>query len=144
MKVNSLIFTSISKHPVTLQGRKMTLYASLIYLKHWVTDPSQPFEDPNVTFIWSMTFHSADSHHKFNMISKQITDLKKEGNKREQQKKEMVDDTSIKQDILVEIKGRRSHKLLTEGFNVLVVDRRWFPGEVEIHQNGLWFMNAFI
>ena len=71
-----------------------------------------------------MTFHSADSHHKFNMISKQITDLKKEGNKREQQKKEMVDDTSIKQDILVEIKGRRSHKLLAEGFNVLVVDRR--------------------
>ena len=48
-----------------------------------------------------------DNHH-FDMISKQITDLK-EVNKREQQKKEMVD--VIKQDVLVEIKGRKPHRL---------------------------------
>jgi len=46
--------------------------------------------------------------HRFNMISKQITDLK-EVNKREQQKKEMAD--VIEQDVLVEIKGRKPHRL---------------------------------
>jgi len=58
-------------------------------------------------FIQSVTYRSMDNHH-FDMISKQITDLK-EVNKREQQKKEMAD--VIKQDILVEIKGRKPHRL---------------------------------
>ncbi|THH01723.1 hypothetical protein EW026_g1029 [Hermanssonia centrifuga] len=67
-----------------------------------------PFEDPDATFIRSLTYRSADGH-RFDAVSKQITDLKKEVNKREQQKKEMAD--VIEQDILVEVKGRRPTKL---------------------------------
>jgi len=72
------------------------------------------------------------------MVSKQITDLKKEVNKREQQKKEMAD--VIEQDVLVEIKGRRPHKL-PEAFVRPALDGRRLPGEVEIHQNGLRYQS---
>ncbi len=55
-------------------------------------------------------------------------------NKREQQKKELAD--VIEQDILVEMKGRRPHKL-PEVFVRPAPDGKRLPGEVEIHQNGL-------
>ena len=97
----------------------------------------QPFEDPDATFIRSVTYRSADGH-RFDMISKQITDLKKEVNKREQQKKEMAD--VIEQDVLVEIKGRRPHKL-PEVFVRPALDGKRLPGEVEIHQNGLRYQS---
>ncbi len=71
-------------------------------------------------------------------MSKQITDLKKEVNKREQQKKEMAD--VIEQDILVEIKGRRPIKL-PEVFIRPALDGKRLPGEVEIHQNGLRYQS---
>ncbi|KAG6331187.1 hypothetical protein ID866_7902 [Astraeus odoratus] len=96
-----------------------------------------PFEDPDATFIRSVTYRSADSH-RFDMISKQITDLKKEVNKREQQKKEMAD--VIEQDVLAEIKGRRPHKL-PEVFVRPALDGKRLPGEVEIHQNGLRYQS---
>ncbi|KAL4065337.1 FACT complex subunit-domain-containing protein [Scleroderma yunnanense] len=96
-----------------------------------------PFEDPDSTFIRSVTYRSADGH-RFDMISKQITDLKKEVNKREQQKKEMAD--VIEQDVLVEIKGRRPHRL-PEVFVRPALDGKRLPGEVEIHQNGLRYQS---
>ncbi|KAI5983780.1 FACT complex subunit SPT16 [Pisolithus albus] len=96
-----------------------------------------PFEDPDSTFIRSVTYRSADSH-RFDTISKQITDLKKEVNKREQQKKEMAD--VIEQDVLVEIKGRRPHKL-PEVFVRPALDGKRLPGEVEIHQSGLRYQS---
>lgn len=49
-----------------------------------------------------MTYRSPDGH-RFDQIYKQITELKKEVNKREQQKKAMAD--VIEQDSLVEVKG---------------------------------------
>ncbi|KAH7919903.1 FACT complex subunit SPT16 [Leucogyrophana mollusca] len=96
-----------------------------------------PFEDPDATFIRSVTYRSPDGH-RFDTISKQITDLKKEVNKREQQKKEMAD--VIEQDVLVEIKGRRPHKL-PEVFVRPALDGKRLPGEVEIHQNGLRYQS---
>ncbi|CDO70740.1 hypothetical protein BN946_scf184798.g55, partial [Trametes cinnabarina] len=96
-----------------------------------------PFEDPDATFIRSITYRSADAH-RFDAISKQITDLKKEVNKREQQKKEMAD--VIEQDTLVEIKGRRPTKL-PEVFIRPALDGKRLPGEVEIHQNGLRYQS---
>ena len=63
---------------------------------------NQPFEDPDATFIRSVSYRSTDGH-RFDSLSKQITELKKEVNKREQEKKEMAD--VIEQDSLVEIKG---------------------------------------
>ncbi|TBU47950.1 FACT complex subunit SPT16, partial [Dichomitus squalens] len=96
-----------------------------------------PFEDPDATFIRSITYRSIDGS-RFDAISKQITDLKKEVNKREQQKKEMAD--VIEQDTLVEIKGRRPTKL-PEVFVRPALDGKRLPGEVEIHQNGLRYQS---
>ncbi|KAG2366015.1 FACT complex subunit-domain-containing protein [Suillus spraguei] len=98
-----------------------------------------PFEDPNSTFIHSVTYQSSDGH-RFDTItiSKQITDLKKEVNKHEQQKKEMAD--IIEQDVLLETKGRHAHKL-PEVFIHLTLDGKWLPGEVEIHQNSLHYQS---
>ena len=84
-----------------------------------------------------MTYRSSDQH-RFDSISKQITDLKKEVNKREQQKKEMAD--VIEQDVLVEIKGRRPVKL-PEVFVRPALDGKRLPGEVEIHQNGIRYQS---
>jgi nucleosome binding factor SPN SPT16 subunit len=97
----------------------------------------QPFEDPDATFIRSVTYRSVDGH-RFDTVSKQITELKKEVNKREQQKKELAD--VIEQDTLVEIKGRRPHKL-QEVFIRPPLDGKRLPGEVEIHQNGVRYQS---
>jgi len=96
-----------------------------------------PFEDPDATFIRSITYRSTDGH-RFDIVSRQITDLKKEVNKREQQKKELAD--VIEQDVLVETKGRRPHKL-PEVFVRPAPDGKRLPGEVEIHQNGLRYQS---
>ncbi|PAV23533.1 FACT complex subunit SPT16 [Pyrrhoderma noxium] len=96
-----------------------------------------PFEDPDATFIRSVTYRSADAH-RFDTVYKQITELKKEVNKREQQKKEMAD--VIEQDTLVELKGRRPHKL-PEVFIRPGTDGKRLPGEVEIHQNGIRYQS---
>lgn len=69
---------------------------------------------------------------------KQITELKKEVNKREQQKKEMAD--VVEQDTLIEVKGRRPVKL-PEVFIRPALDGKRLPGEVEIHQNGLRYQS---
>ena len=69
---------------------------------------------------------------------KQINDLKKEANKREQQKKEMAD--VIEQGSLVELKSRRPAKL-PEVFIRPALDGKRLPGEVEIHQNGIRYQS---
>lgn len=102
-----------------------------------LTQTPQPFEDPDATFIRSVTYRSSDES-RFDTIQRQITELKKEVNKREQQKKEMAD--VIEQDVLVEMKGRRPHKL-PEVFIRPATDGKRLPGEVEIHQNGLRYLS---
>lgn len=84
-----------------------------------------------------MSYRSTDGH-RFDAIYKQITELKKEANKREQQKKEMAD--VIEQDVLQEIKGRRPHKM-PEVFVRPALDGKRLPGEVEIHQNGVRYQS---
>lgn len=96
-----------------------------------------PFEDPDATFVRSITYRSTDGH-RFDAISKQITDLKKEVTKREQQKKEMAG--VIDQDSLIELKGRRPVRL-PEVFVRPALDGKRLPGEVEIHQNGLRYQS---
>ena len=85
----------------------------------------------------SITYRSTDGH-RFDSISKQITDLKKEVTKREQQKKEMAD--VVDQDSLIELKSRRPVKL-PEVFVRPALDGKRLPGEVEIHQNGLRYQS---
>lgn len=84
-----------------------------------------------------MTYRSVDDH-RFDTIFKQITELKKEVTKREQQKKEMAD--VIEQDTLIEMKGRRPLKL-PEVFVRPATDGKRLPGEVEIHQNGIRYQS---
>lgn len=97
-----------------------------------------PFEDSEATFVRSVSYRSPDSH-RFDNISKQITELKKEANKREQQKKEMAD--VVEQGNLVEVKGRRPIKL-SEAFVRPALDGKRLPGEVEIHQNGVRYQSV--
>jgi nucleosome binding factor SPN SPT16 subunit len=55
-----------------------------------------------------VSYRSADSH-RFDKLCAGINEMKKEVTKREHQKKEMAD--VVDQDNLVEIRGRRPHKL---------------------------------
>ncbi|EUC64952.1 SPT16-general chromatin factor (subunit of the heterodimeric FACT complex), putative [Rhizoctonia solani AG-3 Rhs1AP] len=97
-----------------------------------------PFEDPDATFIRSLTYRSADTIH-FDDLAKQITELKKEANKREQEKKALAD--VVEQAELIEIKGRRPTKL-PEVFVRPALDGKRLPGEVEIHSNGIRYLGA--
>lgn len=62
----------------------------------------QPFEDPTAHFIRSMTFRSTNSD-RIDTIVSQVTDMKKNAVRREQEKKEMED--VVEQDKLVEIRS---------------------------------------
>lgn len=63
----------------------------------------QPFEDPLAHFVRSMTFRSKDNG-RMDSIVQQITDMKKNAVRREQEKKDMED--VVEQDKLVEIRSR--------------------------------------
>lgn len=63
----------------------------------------QPFEDPNAHFIRSLTFRSHDID-RIEQITKDITDLKKDVVRREQEKKQMED--VVEQDKLIPIKSK--------------------------------------
>ncbi|KIO31093.1 hypothetical protein M407DRAFT_19971 [Tulasnella calospora MUT 4182] len=96
-----------------------------------------PFEDPNATFIRSVSYRSTDSH-RFDTLYKAIQELKKEVNKREQEKKAMAD--VVEQDNLQEIKGKRPVRL-PEVFVRPATDGKRLPGDLEIHQNGLRYVS---
>lgn len=137
-RVTRPFFVSTSKRRVKLPARRKTRCDCRPAPRRTVTDPAlQPFEDPDATFVRSITYRSTDGH-RFDSISKQITDLKKEVTKREQQKKEMAD--VVDQDSLIELKGRRPVKL-PEVFVRPALDGKRLPGEVEIHQNGLRYQS---
>ena len=71
-------------------------------------------------------------------ICSTINELKKEISKREAQKKEMAD--VVEQGNLVEMKGRRPHRL-QDCFMRPALDGKRLPGEVELHQNGLRYQS---
>ncbi|KIY43663.1 FACT complex subunit SPT16 [Fistulina hepatica ATCC 64428] len=96
-----------------------------------------PFEDPDATFIRSISYRSSDGNHIEN-IYKQITDLKRDANKREQNRKNMAD--VIDQDNLVELKGRRPIRM-AEAFIRPALDGKRLPGEVQIHQSGVRYQH---
>ncbi|KAF9072976.1 FACT complex subunit SPT16 [Rhodocollybia butyracea] len=96
-----------------------------------------PFEDPDATFVRSISYRSTDGH-RFDSINKQINELKRDVNKREAQKKEMAD--VVEQGLLVELKGRRPAKM-PEAFIRPAPDGKRLPGEVEIHQNGVRYQS---
>lgn len=75
---------------------------------------------------------------RFDNLFLSIQQLKKDVNKREQQKKEMAD--VVEQDKLIELRGRRPYKL-GDVFPRPALDGKRLPGDVEIHQNGLRYQS---
>jgi nucleosome binding factor SPN SPT16 subunit len=97
----------------------------------------QPFEDASAHFVRSLTFRSKDTDRMAD-IAQQITDVRKDTVRREQEKKQMED--VVEQDKLVEIRNRRPARL-PDVFVRPALDGKRVPGEVEIHQNGLRYNN---
>lgn len=93
----------------------------------------QPFEDPSAHFVRNLTLRSKDND-RLQQIAQDITDLRKNALRREQQKKEMED--VVEQDKLIEIRNRRPVRL-SDVYLRPPLDGKRVPGEVEIHQNGL-------
>lgn len=94
-----------------------------------------PFEDPDATFIRSLTFRSKDSRHMIKVFDG-ITALKKAATKRAAERKEMAD--VIEQEKLVEIKGRHPY-VLKNVFPRPATEGKKSDGNLEIHVNGLRF-----
>lgn len=96
-----------------------------------------PFEDVNASFIRGITFRSTDST-RFSQVHKDITELKKNATKRENERKEMAD--VVEQDNLNEAK--RPLKLTDTQLRPQFEGKR-SAGDVEIHQNGIrWSSHA--
>lgn len=65
----------------------------------------QPFEDPSAQFLRSFTFRSKDAS-RMQEIAAQITELRKNSMRKEQEKKDMED--VVEQDKLVEVRSESS------------------------------------
>lgn len=69
----------------------------------------QPFEDASAQFVRSLTFRSRDGD-RYEEIASQISGMKREATKKEQEKKDMED--VVEQEKLVEIRSRPIHPYL--------------------------------
>ncbi|PKY02396.1 transcription elongation complex subunit [Aspergillus campestris IBT 28561] len=99
----------------------------------------QPFEDLSAHFLRNLTLRSKDNN-RLAQVALDITELRKNALRREQEKKEMED--VVEQDKLMEIRNRRPVKL-PDVYLRPPLDGKRVPGEVEIHQNGLRYMSPF-
>ncbi|PLN77876.1 transcription elongation complex subunit [Aspergillus taichungensis] len=99
----------------------------------------QPFEDLSAHFLRNLTLRSKDNS-RLAQVAMDITELRKNALRREQEKKEMED--VVEQDKLMEIRNRRPVKL-PDVYLRPPLDGKRVPGEVEIHQNGLRYMSPF-
>lgn len=72
----------------------------------------QPFEDASAHFVRSLTFRSADGD-RYSEISTQISNMKRDAVKKEQEKKDMED--VVEQDKLIEIRSKCQHLLFVLG-----------------------------
>lgn len=96
----------------------------------------QPFEDPNAHFVRSLTFRSKDTD-RMSRVAEDITNMKKNAVRREQEKKQLED--VVEQDKL--IIDRRPAKLDLI-FLRPALDGKRVPGEVQIHQNGIRYVHG--
>lgn len=99
-----------------------------------------PYEDtPDASFLRSVTLRSRDRQRMID-VYKAIQDLKKDGVKRDQEKKQMAD--VVTQASLVEIKGSRVKKL-DQVFVRPQPDSKKIGGVLQIHENGLRYQSSF-
>ncbi|KUI61029.1 FACT complex subunit SPT16 [Cytospora mali] len=97
----------------------------------------QPFEDASAHFVRSLTFRSMDGE-RYTEIANQISNMKRDVTKKEQEKKDMED--VVEQDKLVEIRNRRP-AVLDNVFLRPAMEGKRVPGKVEIHQNGIRYQS---
>ncbi|KAI1204947.1 SPT16-domain-containing protein [Annulohypoxylon truncatum] len=97
----------------------------------------QPFEDASAQFVRSLTFRSRDGD-RYEEIASQISTVKKEATKKEQEKKDMED--VVEQEKLVEIRNRRP-PVMDNVFIRPAMEGKRVPGKVEIHQNGIRYQS---
>ncbi|KAF7563053.1 hypothetical protein G7046_g1078 [Stylonectria norvegica] len=97
----------------------------------------QPFEDASAHFVRSLTFRSADGD-RYSEIATQISNMKRDVVKKEQEKKDMED--VVEQDKLVEIRNRRP-AVLDNVYIRPAMEGKRVPGKVEIHQNGIRYQS---
>ena len=109
------------------------------------TLPNQQAESTNevsaesnlLSFIRSVTFRSTESA-RIAEVLKDINELRRLLATREIEKKDLAE--LVKQDSLVEIKGRRPHRI-TDVYIRPSLEGKRHPGEIEIHSNGLRYKN---
>ncbi|KAI2625588.1 SPT16-domain-containing protein [Hypoxylon sp. NC1633] len=97
----------------------------------------QPFEDVAAQFVRSLSFRSRDGD-RYEEIAAQISSMKKEATKKEQEKKDMED--VVEQDKLIEIRNRRP-PVMDNVFLRPAMEGKRVPGKVEIHQNGIRYQS---
>ncbi|KAM3566893.1 hypothetical protein ARSEF4850_000064 [Beauveria asiatica] len=102
-----------------------------------VRKDDQPFEDANAHFVRSLTFRSTDGD-RYSEIATQISNLKRDAVKKEQEKKDMED--VVEQDKLTEIRNRRP-AVLDNVYIRPAMEGKRVPGKVEIHQNGIRYLS---
>lgn len=116
-----------------------------IYLRLNFNSPGQgvakkdemPFEDVSAQFVRSITFRSREIE-RMSEVFRKITDLKKDAQKREAEKKELED--VVDQGKLIEMKKRRPLRL-DSVFVRPVPEGKRVAGSLEIHQNGLKYQS---
>lgn len=97
-----------------------------------------PYEDsPDNQFVRSITLRSKDGDRMSDAF-KQITDLKKEATKRDQERKALAD--VVQQDRLIENRSGRT-KRLDQIFVRPSPDTKRVPGTVFIHENGIRYQS---
>ncbi|KAG5978929.1 FACT complex subunit spt16 [Claviceps digitariae] len=102
-----------------------------------VRKDDQPFEDASAHFVRSLTFRSSDGD-RYSEIATQISNMKRDAVKKEQEKKDMED--VVEQDKLVEIRNRRP-AVLDNVYIRPAMEGKRVPGKVEIHQNGIRYQS---
>ena len=95
-------------------------------------DEPLPFDDPNATFVRSLTFRSTDMV-RYTEYYKQITDLKKEVTKREADRK--LKEGLVAQDKLIE--SKRPLAILQDVNIRPPLEGKKLPGDLAVHTNGL-------
>ena len=97
----------------------------------------QPFEDATAHFVRSLTFRSKTGS-RYDEVSGQIANMKRDAMKKEQEKKDMED--VVEQGKLVEIRNRRPH-VLDNVFIRPAMEGKRVVGKLEIHQNGIRYQS---
>ncbi|ORZ39360.1 FACT complex component Spt16 [Catenaria anguillulae PL171] len=92
-----------------------------------------PFENPDATFIKTLSFRSKDVKHMSD-LAQAILDLKKEATKAEAERKDKAD--MVEQDRLVEV-SKFKPVALYDVYARPTLDGKRLPGDLEIHANGL-------